>query len=360
VNGNMLQVLIRLYWATGDERYLEMSERIGATYLEDVFPTTTNLPPNRWDFVEKEPLDRRRFRLSDHGNEVLSGLIEWHLAETILKQPDAPAHRQPIHRMLDRLLDKARNPDGLWFRVIEIPSGKIEQEGLTDSWGYVFQAYLTQAYIETLAEDGDRERAARYRQAALTGLQALPKYRYYGWEQGAPDGYADAIEGAIYLLNELQVPAAGAWVDDQIAVLYGWQDRDGRALDGYLDGNFIRTALLYGFWLTQGARLEPWSPHLLVGAAPDGECLAISAYSADDWNGRLVLDTPRHRLHGHLPADYPRLNKWPEWFTADEGMSYTVESPDGKTTEPGERLAAGLPMSLQAGTEQQLRVCRAG
>jgi hypothetical protein len=162
------------------------------------------------------------------------------------------------------------------------------------------------------------------------------------------------------LLNELQVPAAGAWVDDQIAVLYGWQDRDGRALDGYLDGNFIRTALLYGFWLTQGARLEPWSPHLLVGAAPDGECLAISAYSADDWNGRLVLDTPRHRLHGHLPADYPRLNKWPEWFTADEGMSYTVESPDGKTTEPGERLAAGLPMSLQAGTEQQLRVCRAG
>jgi hypothetical protein len=32
-NGELLQVLTRLYWATGDERYLQMAERIGEAYL---------------------------------------------------------------------------------------------------------------------------------------------------------------------------------------------------------------------------------------------------------------------------------------------------------------------------------------
>jgi hypothetical protein len=358
VNGSMLQVLTRLYWASGEPRFLAAADRIAATYLEDVMPRTTYLPPNRWDFVEHEPLDRRRFRLSDHGNEVLAGLIEWHLAETVTGQPAAAAHRQVIRRMLDRLLDKARTPDGMWLRVIEIPSGKVEQEGVTDSWGYVFQAYLAQAYVEAIAAGGEPERATRYREAALTALRALPSYRYYAWEKGSMDGYADAVEGALYLMSELEEPAAGAWVDEQIAVMYGAQQPDGRVLDGYLDGNFIRTTLLYGSWLTHGVRPQPWAPGIVLGAAADGACLVLWMSSPTDWSGRLLFDTPRHRLHGRLPADYPRLNKWPEWFAVEPDASYALSwAASAPDLESGERLASGLPVELPAGAEQTLRVC---
>src|SRR6185295_13497634 len=175
VNGDMLQVLARTFWATGDRKYLDAASRISRTYTQEVLPTTTYLPPNRWDFVEKEPLDRRRFRLSDHGNEILPGLLEWHFAATASGDPDASADRITIRRMLDRLADKGRSPDGLWMRVIEIPSGKVEQEGFSDNWGYDSQAFLIQSLIERIAPDGDSALAARYHDVAAASLAAVAK-----------------------------------------------------------------------------------------------------------------------------------------------------------------------------------------
>lgn len=364
VNGDVLQVLARLAWATGDARYAEAAERIALAYL-GVLPTTRYLPPHRWDFMANEPLERRRFRLSDHGNEVLPGLIEWHLLETLRGAPKASAHREPIRRMLDRLLEKGRNDDGLWFRVVEIPSGRVEQEGLTDNWGYLLQAYLTAAIIEQQAPDGDLARAAEYRRAARQALQALPRYRYYAWQQGEMDGYADAVESALYVLHELRdedIDEAARWLDEQIAVLYGFQQADGRVGDDYLDGNFVRSTLLYALWQTQGLTLAPWREDVLVGAAPEGSCLVISVSSAEPWEGRLVFDTPRHRLYLRAPIDYPRLNEWPEWFVAEPEHSYTVRDlTTGAAADwAGETLAAGLPLQLDGGVERQLRVCPEG
>jgi hypothetical protein len=358
INGDMLQVLARLGWATGDPRYQQAAERIALAYL-DVFPTTRYLPPNRWDFLENEPLDRRRFRLSDHGNEVFSGLIEWHLAETLRGAPKAVEHRQPIRRLLDRLLETGRSPDGLWFRVVEIPSGKVEQEGLTDNWGYLLQAYLTAALIEERAPDGDPERARSYRAAARQALAALPAHRFYDWQRGEMDGYADAVESALYLLNRLEAPEATAWADEQMPVLYGFQAADGTVLDAYLDGNFIRTALLYGFAQSGGLTPRPWREGLLVGAASDGACLAVAAASAEAWTGRLAFDTPRHRLHLGLPLNYPRLNEWPEWFVVEPERSYRVldQTTGLETRQTGQQLSAGLSINLPAGGEQQLQVC---
>ncbi|MDP8924094.1 MAG: hypothetical protein M3O34_14595, partial [Chloroflexota bacterium] len=347
VNGDMVQVLVRLWWVTGDERYIAAAGRIGTTYVEDVLPTTTYLPPNRWDFVENEPLDRRRFRLSDHGNEILSGLIEWHLAETLRGSPSASAHRPAIRRMLERLLDKARNEDGLWLRVIQIPSGKVEQEGVTDAWGYVFQAFLTQAIVEERAPDGEPHLATVYRDAARRAVRALPDYRYYEWERGRMDGFADALESAVYMLHELGEPVAEEWLDDQMPVLYGFQDGDGRVDEQYLDGNFIRTALLYGLRQTRGARLDPWPEGGLLGGTDAQGCLALAAASRDAWDGRLVLDQPRHRLFGNLPVDYARLNKWPEWFVVEPDKAYEVEiAAEGAAPSPlavtGAELAQGI------------------
>jgi hypothetical protein len=358
VNGDMLQVLARTYWATGDKKYLDAASRIARTYTQEVLPSTTYLPPNRWDFVEKEPLDRRRFRLSDHGNEILPGLLEWHFAATFSGDPEAPADRITIRRMLDRLADRGRSPDGLWMRVIEIPSGKVEQDGFSDNWGYVSQAFLIQALIEREAPGGDPAAAARYREVAAKSLGALASYRFYNWQSGEMDGYADAIESAVYILHEVDDPAAELWLDDQIGALYGYQATDGAVVERDLDGNFIRSALLNAFRLTGGARLDPWSPELLLGGSRDGACLTLWAASSQDWQGRLVLDRPRHRDFMNMPYDYARLNKWPEWFTASAGSSYRVVDSQGSTTElDGRALVDGLPMELSAGQERTIRVC---
>jgi hypothetical protein len=359
VNGDMLQVLARTYWATGDRKYLDAAGRIGRAYTQEVLPTTTYLPPNRWDFVEKEPLDRRRFRLSDHGNEILPGLLEWHFAATFAGDPEADADRITIRRMLDRLADKGRSPDGLWMRVIEIPSGRVEQDGFSDNWGYVSQAFLIQALIERTAPRGDPAAGARYRDVAAKSLGALASYRFYNWQSGEMDGYADAIESAIYIMHEVDDPAAELWLDDQMGALYGFQSPDGAVVERDLDGNFIRSALLYAYRLTGGARLDPWTPDLLLGGSQDGNCLTLWATSSQDWQGRLVLDRPRHHDFLNLPYDYARLNKWPEWFTVWTGTPYRLTDSQGTTTATldGAALVDGLPITLPAGQERSFHIC---
>ena len=89
----------------GDRRpqYLEAANQIGRAYLQSAADHHLLATVNRWDFVKNEPLDRRRFRLSDHGNEILPGLLEWHFAATLSGDPDAPA--RPRHDPTD-----ARSP----------------------------------------------------------------------------------------------------------------------------------------------------------------------------------------------------------------------------------------------------------
>ncbi len=358
VNGGVLQVLARAYWATGDERYFLAADRIGRAYFEEMLPTTGWLPAHDWDFIDGEPIGRRRLRLSDHGNEIVAGLVSWHLTESLRGEPEAPAHRVGIRRMLDRMLDKGRNPDGLWYRVLEIPSGKVDQDGLSDNWGYLVQAFLAQAAIERASSDGDAARAERYEEAARDALRALPEYAFYPWQRGQMDGYADVLEGVLYLLPRLPDAAAAGWVDEQVAVLFGFQASDGTVEDNYLDGNFVRTALLYGLSLTHGTWPDPWRSDVLVGAATNGSCIEVAATSADAWEGRLRFDTPRHRDYLHLPSDFPRLNEWPEAFTVEAGRAYQVVVDGGEPRRvDGSLLAAGLPLRLEPGAVRSLGIC---
>jgi len=360
VNGSALQALARLTWATDDPEYLRMGRRIASAYLDHALPTTEHLPPHRWDFVENEPIGPRRFYLGDHGNEIVAGLVEWHRVEVRLALPEAAEHRAAINKMLDRLLQKGRTPQGLWYEIIDVPSGKVRDADLTDNWGYLGQAYLDQATSERDNPFGDSARAARFEQASATMLRAVTTVDFYEWESGDMDGYADTLESALYLLRYIDDPLAADWVDEQVAVLYGYQHDDGSVTDENIDGNFVRTVLLYGLSLTRGTRVEPWTPRVALGAAFDGSCLRVHLHSEEVWRGTLLFDTPRHKQHVGLRLDYPRLNQWPEWWTVDQGRRYAVTMPDGTQLEiDGTSLAAGLPLSLAPSAAHRLRVCPA-
>jgi hypothetical protein len=360
VNGSALQALARLTWSTQDPRYLQMGRRIASAYLDHTLPTTEYIPPHRWDFVENEPIGPRRFYLGDHGNEIVAGLVEWHRVETRLGLPEAPGHRETITRMLNRLLLKGRTPQGLWYSIIDVPSGQVRDRDLTDNWGYLGQAYLDQAIAERERPSGDIAVAYRFEQAAVTMLRAVTAVNFYEWESGTMDGYADTLESALYLLRYIDDPRAADWVDEQVAVLYGYQRADGSVTDENIDGNFVRTVLLYGLSLTRGTRIEPWSPRVALGAAPEGTCLRVHIHSQDGWRGMLLFDTPRHRQHVGLALDYPRLNQWPEWWTVDSAGRYAVTLPDGSRIDmDGANLAAGLPLALAPNVAHGIRVCPA-
>jgi hypothetical protein len=189
----------------------------------------------------------------------------------------------------------------------------------------------------------------------------VSRLELYPWQGSEQDGYADTIGSALYLLNRMDVPEAARWTNRQAGILFGVQADDGRVEDRYLDGNFVRTALLYAAWKSGGTRLEPWSASATVGAEHDGACMTIVIATGEDWNGRLVFDRPRHATNLRLPLNYPRLNEWPEWFAVQAGASYHVEDVlTGRASiVDAAVLSDGLPLALTAGTEQHVSICPA-
>jgi hypothetical protein len=346
VNGDMLLVLSRIYWMTRDTRYLEYAVRLGDYYL------LGGHHPTR-DFAT--------LRLRDHGNEVVSGLTE--LYATLLKVQPAKAatYRAPIHEMLDRILEVGRNADGLFYNVIDPRAGKPTDAHIADNFGYVLNGYYTIFQL-----DGTRQ----YRDAVLKALGTLNgKYRGFNWEDLGQDGDADAIEGALYLYNREPVPSAAEWMDFQIRWMWSKQDSAhrpglekwrGRGVveGGYADGNFNRTSLMYALWKTQGTHAHPWRRDVRFGAAREGDALFLAVDADSAWAGELRFDVPRHRLILGLPADWPRINSYPEWFTVEAEQRYRVtDVATGKSTiHSGAELARGLPVSVRAGTMLRLRV----
>jgi hypothetical protein len=358
VNGSALQVLARLYWASHEPGYLMMGNRISAAYLEQAIPLTASLPVHRWDFLEQEPVGPRRFFLGDHGDEIVSGLVEWERVEMATGAPRLKQHRQALHRMLDRLAVKGRSREGLWIEMMDVPSGQVRDDDLTDNWGYLALAYLNQAQIERGWPDGDIAAAERYEEVVTSALRGVATLDNYPWQDGEMDGSADTIESALYLLPYFDVPEATDWVGEQMSVLYGFQQPDGRVLDDNIDGNFVRTTLLYAQALTQGVRAEPWRPDLALGAVRDGDCLTVALRVTAPWEGHLRFDTSRYRANLNLPANYPRLNQWPEWFTVLPERVYSLTNDvNGAVRVGGEELINGWPLRIGPAQDLHLRAC---
>jgi hypothetical protein len=322
VNGDVMQVLARLYSATGRGKYLEMGERIASYYLFD-----------------KRLYAANRLRLRDHGGEVIGGLTETY-AQLKWAGKATERHKASLKKSLDRILEVARNEHGLFYNEVNPASGEVLNKGLADTWGYVYDAFYAYYLLE-----GEE----RYRDEVRRVLKNLPNYRNYPWEGTGADGYADSIESAIVLLNREPVPEGLDWVESEIKVLLAKQRPDGVVEGWHGDGNFARTALMYALYQTQGLRVGNWRPDVKFGAVRDGSTLYVFIGADSPWEGKIFFDRPRHKTNLRLNLNYPRLNEFPEWFTVEDEALYEVTYPPASapTEYSGKALAEGIPIRLK-------------
>lgn len=341
-NGDYLQALVRLAAMTGDVRYLDWARRIGDAYVEEVLPGSGGVPGFTWNFQKHSGAPRLRLR--DHGNETIVGLLMLFALEHQMGAPRAKSYRPAIARMLDRVLQSA-NADGLLYNEVNVETLAPLNTGLSDNWGYVYGAVYT--YYMVTGE-------TRYRDAVRRVLRGLPKYRRYVWEPrddpglplGSFDGYADAIESAIYLASREPVPEAFDWIDSEMDVLLKMQRPDGQIEDWYGEGNFNRTALLYAYMKSQGVRPERWRPGVRVGAVRDGERLLVHLDAPAAL--RMQFDYARHRRVLNFAQNYVRLNEFPEWFPVNENHLYRLRrgsAGDAGRVLLGSELIAGVEMA---------------
>ena len=130
----------------------------------------------------------------------------------------------------------------------------------------------------------------RYRDAVRRVLQNLPRYRGHDWENGSQDGYADAIESALYLVAREPVPEAIDWIESETKTLIAFQQADGTIERWYGDGNWARTLLLYAMWKTQGCYVDGWrGGREARSACATGERLFVSLEAPGRLEGAPAL-----------------------------------------------------------------------
>jgi hypothetical protein len=348
VNGDLLQALARIHALTREAQYLQWAERIGDAYCFEVLPQNGGLPPHRWDFAKHQPITDT-LNLNDHGNELLGGLAELFVMVKHASSGKAPRYERSLREMFHRLLDKARNEDGLWFNLVKASTAEPLNRATPDTWGYALSAAVTFGLAA-----GD----AALVEAARSALCRLDQPRYLDWN-GA-DAYADSIEGSLYLLNRFPTPEGFAWLEKMLPLFLGKQRDDGIVEGWYGDGNYARTALMAALYFTQGAVCRPWRPDLRFGAARDGDRFHLVLTAEKDWEGRLHFDIPRHRVHLGLPLNYARLNEFQEWFTVEAERLYEVNNDGNKARRAkGKELADGVALKVKAGQSVTLRVAPA-
>ena len=346
LNGDFLQVLVRLYTMTGDRRYLAWARRIGDAYVEEVLPGNAGVPSTRWNFTDHT--GESVLRLRDHGNELIVGLTLLFALESDLSSERAARYAPAVRTMLDRVLASA-NADGMLFNQVDARTLAPIDRGLSDNWGYVYGAMYT--FYQVTGEP-------TYRDAVRRVLTALPKYRAHVWEPrpkdprlplGSFDGYADAIESALYLVNREPVPEALDWIETETARMLAMQRPDGHLEDWYGEGNFNRTLLLYALMKSQGVMPAAKAPGLAIGAMRDGQTLRL--HVAGVQRVTLQFDTARHRRVLNFSRNYVRLNEFPEWYTVDPTWLYRLSGPDGTArVRLGAELVRGEPFTAGAWT----------
>jgi len=324
VNGELLQALSRVYWMTGNENYLDWAIRIGDHYL-----LGNNHPTRDFSYL----------RLRDHGCELISGLCELYYAVDKVKPEKKNEYQEPLHEMLDRILQVGRNEHGMFYDAINPVTGEIVSEHLSDTWGYTLNGYYTVYQI-----DGKEE----YLEAIKKLFYNLHHYRNHNWEGGSSDGYADAIESALNLYNRIPDPDVAEWIDSEMKVMWAMQQENGIIEGWHGDGNFARTSLMYQLWKTKGTCLKPWREDLKLGAEQSGDSLYIHISADDAWNGKLLFDRPRYRENFKIPSDYPRINQFPEWFTIGKEESGSITDFENNTimSFDSKQVRDGVPVKF--------------
>lgn len=322
INGNLLQLCGRLSFATGDQAYADFAGRIADAVIHQSIPANRGLPPKFYDYTNDKVIDPA-IKLKDHGNEILLGLAEAYALAVSKRDVPAWSDRaakwaEPLANMYQLILDHGTDADGLLVSTIEPSSSgpRTTTDRLCDNWGYILSGALL--YVDAARRHGamseDRLRPIEARVEVLIG-NILKRTPAKPWD-GSMDAEADAVESALYIGNFLPKYRQDLlrWADHQIALMYSQQTANGLAGGNYLDGNFIRTSLMYSDARSGGWQIVPWRADVAVGfaAQPDGPAHLVVT-SDEPYTGTLVPDTDRHRTLMHLPWNWPRLNSWPEW-----------------------------------------------
>ena len=334
VNGEMLQTLSRIYWMTGNKKYLNWAIKIGDYYLLG----TRDL--SQIDYL----------RIRDHGCEIIGGLSELYVTLHFVNPAKKDTYKASLYKLLDRVLEVGRNKDGLFYNAVNAKTGEIIDENTVDNWGYVFDAYYSVWMVDKKEE---------YREAVLNGFKNLNKnYRNFRWEGDSHDGYADALESGINLYNHEPVPELKSWIDSEMKVMNSMQQPDGILGGWHGDGNYARTAIMYCLWKTQGTHIYPWREDVIIGAEKTGNETYLVLTAQNNWEGKLVFDTPRHKTILNLPIDYPRINQFPEWFVAEDGKDYSLVSSHKELNRnySGKELVEGIPLKINAGEQLVLLI----
>lgn len=327
VNGELLQTLSRIYWMTGKDNYINHALEIGDYYL----------------LGERDLGKIDYLRIRDHGCEIIGGLSELYVTLHFVNTDKKEEYKPALYKLLDRILEVGRNEDALFYNAVNPGTGEIIDNRIVDNWGYVFNAYYSVWLID---------RYEKYREEVLKGFEKLnEKYRNYQWEGTSHDGYADALESGINLYNREPVPGLKSWIDSEMQVMYSMQKEDGIIGGWHGDGNFARTAIMYSLWKTRGAHLYPWRKDVILGAEKADDKTYFVITSEKDWKGTLLFDSPRHKTILNLPVDYPRINQFPEWFTAEDDKDYEIISSQKKLTGKytGKQLTEGMSLDMKSG-----------
>ncbi len=338
VNGELLQILPRLYCMTGEPKYLDWAHRLADYYL---------LPGH---FVPT--------RLSDHGCEIIGGLGLLFAVDRQACPDKCEQYRPHLEYMFDEILGRGTNSDGVIIGSLQEKPGPHDDVTIRDGWGYDFVGFLDY----DLALGTERYHAAIMR--PMTNL-LKPRYREFNWDHSSRDNVADSVEGGLYLLYRYPTAEAFLWADREIAtMLVDHSDPDRLWGVHKLEANTVRTVLIHTMLHTRNTIARPWRQGLQLGAAPCGDGICVFMKSNDPYKGRLQFDVPRHRITMGFDADWPRMNAVPEWFTVepDDVHQYTVKDIDRGSirTVSGKSLSEGLPVRLTPAQPLRLLVLPSG
>lgn len=336
VNGDLLQVLPRLYAMSGEAKFLDWAHRVADYYLK----------PGK--FVPS--------RLSDHGCEIIGGLGLL-MAVDATASPEKFAEYAPhVRYMCDEIIRRGTNSDGIIVGDLQPGPGPHDNVILRDGWGYDYVAFLDY----DLATDENRYR--KQIEFALSNL-LKPRYENFNWDHNSRDNIADSVEGGLYLLNRLPVPQGLQWADREIATVLADSSKplaETWLWDTHkLETNTVRTILIHAMLHTRNTIARPWRKDLKLGAAPLDGGIAIVLQAGQAYEGKLEFDIPRHRRYLGFKQDWPRMNTVPEWFTVEPDRTpYLVRDMGKGRTQvvSGAQLHAGMPVKVAAGESLQLVV----
>jgi hypothetical protein len=292
-------------------------------------------------------------RLRDHGCEIVGGLGLLQAVLTTHRHDKAVEYGTHLKRIYDTILEKGTLDHGMMYNHITKRDGW--NGGVSDGWGYNYVGYL--CYDMAMGSNVYTD----HMKATLVNMMA-PKYKNYPWEGESIDGYADSIEGAIYMLNRLPVEEGFEWVDRETR--NNVVDHPSRLQRGELWGtmklqaNGVRTTIMHALMHTRGIVARPWQQGLQLGAAQADDGVVIVVSSEKDYEGLLEFDIPRHRLYMGFAKDWPRMNTLPEWFVVEPEAEYTVQFAGSETAGAftGRQLHNGLAVQLKAGETLSLAV----